>query len=89
MAKDRRPRSMAADIIGVIREGTKKWTRTVKAEERSPVSRAYRFRRMIRERRVTWTDAMTPALMKKAYLHASGNGCQPRPASSCIARAVT
>jgi len=32
--KPERPRSMADDIIGVIREGTKKWTRTVKAEER-------------------------------------------------------
>jgi len=34
-----KPRSMAADIIGVVREGTKKWTKTIKAEERSPVSR--------------------------------------------------
>jgi hypothetical protein len=75
-----RPRSMAADIIDAVREGTKKWTRTVKAEERSPVSRAYRFRRMIRERRVTWTDAMTPALMEKAYLHASGEGKYPAEA---------
>jgi hypothetical protein len=35
MTKKRdKPHDMAADIIGVIREGTKKWTRTVKAEER-------------------------------------------------------
>src|SRR6267154_723021 len=33
--KSDRPRDMANDIIGAIREGTKKWTRTVKAEERS------------------------------------------------------
>ena len=39
--KPKQPRSMAADIIGVIREGTEKWTKTVKAEERSPASRSY------------------------------------------------
>ena len=33
-------RGMANDIIDVVRAGTKKWTKTRKAEERSPASRA-------------------------------------------------
>jgi hypothetical protein len=39
--KSDRPRDLANDIIGLVREGTKKWTRTRKAEERSPASRSY------------------------------------------------
>src|SRR6516164_7877311 len=70
--KDRRPRSMAADIIGVIREGTKKWTKTVKAEERSPASRSYRYSRMTRERGISIKDAAAQ-VMEAAYLKASGN----------------
>jgi hypothetical protein len=52
-----KPRSMAADIISVIREGTKKWTKTVKAEERSPATRCYRYVRMTRERGVSFKEA--------------------------------
>ena len=37
MAKNK-SRDLASDIIDAVREGTKKWTRTVKAEERSPAS---------------------------------------------------
>jgi hypothetical protein len=67
---------MAADIIGVIREGTKKWTRTVKAEERSPASRSYRYARMTRERGVSFKDAAAQ-IMESAYLKVSGNGQYP------------
>jgi hypothetical protein len=76
MAKDRRPRSMAADIIGVIREGTKKWTRTVKAEERSPASRSYRYSRMTRERGVSFKEAAAQ-IMPEAYRKVSGDGELP------------
>ena len=51
--KNDQPRDMANDIIGLIREGTKKWTKTRKAEERSPASRSYRYSRMTRERGVS------------------------------------
>jgi hypothetical protein len=33
MAKSNRPRDMANDIIGALRDATKKWTSTRKAEE--------------------------------------------------------
>jgi hypothetical protein len=74
--KAERPRNMATDIIGVIREGTKKWTKTVKAEERSPASRSYRYVRMTRERGVSFKEAAAQ-IMEKAYLQASGNGTLP------------
>jgi len=69
-------RSTAADIIGVIREGTKKWTRTVKAEERSPASRSYRYVRMTRERGVSFKEAAAQ-VMEQAYLKVSGNDTLP------------
>jgi hypothetical protein len=71
-----RPRSMAADIIGVIRAGTKRWTKTVKAEERSPVSRSYRYARMTRERGVSFKEAATK-VMAEAYRKVSGHGQYP------------
>jgi hypothetical protein len=74
--KKDKPRYMAADIIGVIREGTKKWTRTVKAEERSPASRSYRVSRMTRERGVSFKDAAWD-VMERAYMAASDNGTLP------------
>jgi hypothetical protein len=74
--KPERPRSMAADIIGVVREGTKKWTRTLKAEERSPASRSYRYSRMTRERGISFKEAAAE-IMESAYLKASGNGEYP------------
>jgi hypothetical protein len=67
---------MAGDIIDAVREGTKKWTRTVKAEERSPASRAYRESRMTRERGTSMKEAAAQ-IMEKAYLQASGNGTLP------------
>jgi hypothetical protein len=74
--KNDRPRDMANDIIGLIREGTKKWTRTRKAEERSPASRSYRCSRMTRDRGVSFKDAAAQ-IMEAAYLKASGNGQYP------------
>jgi hypothetical protein len=76
MAKNNRPRDMANDIIGVIRAGTKKWTRTRKSEERNPASRSYRVARMTRERGVSIKDAAAE-IMEAAYLQASGNGSLP------------
>jgi hypothetical protein len=69
-------RSMAADIIGAIREGTKKWTRTVKAEERSPASRSFRYARMTRERGVQFKEAAAE-FMEAAYLKVSEGGKLP------------
>jgi hypothetical protein len=78
MAKNKsdRPRDMANDIIGLVQEGTKKWTKTKKAEERSPASRFYRHSRMTRERGVSAKEAAAQ-IMEKAYLKASGNGQYP------------
>jgi hypothetical protein len=67
---------MAADIIGVIREGTKKWTRTIQAEERSPVSRSYRYARMTRERGTSFKEAAAQ-IMPEAYRKVSGDGKLP------------
>jgi hypothetical protein len=79
MAKSDRPRDMANDIIGVIRDGTKKWTRTRKSEERNPASRQFRHSRMTRERRVSIKDAAAQ-IMPKAYANASGDGRLPATA---------
>ena len=67
---------MASDIIGLVRVGTKKWTRTVKAEERSPASRRYRMSRMTRERGTSIKEAAAQ-IMEQAYLQASGGGTLP------------
>jgi hypothetical protein len=72
--------SMASDIVDAVRESTKKWTKTVRAEERSPASRSYRYQRMTRERKIEWMDVMTPVLMREAYMKASGNGMLPAKA---------
>jgi hypothetical protein len=71
-----RPRSMADDIRDAVREGTRKWTKTVKAEERSPASRSYRYSRMTRERGVSFKDAAAE-IMEAAYLKVSDNGALP------------
>jgi hypothetical protein len=74
--KTKQPSSMAADIMGVVREGTKKWTRTVKAEERSPATRPYRFARMTREHGVSFKEAAAE-IMEEAYMKVSGGGSLP------------
>ena len=63
--------NMAADIIAAVKDGTKRWTKTVKSEERSPISRSYRHARMTKERGVTLKDA-ADEIMREAYLKASG-----------------
>ena len=70
---------MAADIIGTIREGTKRWTKTRKSEERSPASRSYRYSRMTRERGVSFKEAAAQ-IMSEAYRKVSGNGRYPAEA---------
>jgi hypothetical protein len=65
--------SFAADMIGIVKEGTKKWKRTVQMEERDPVSRRYRFARMTRERSIKFKKA-AEEIMEEAYNKASGNG---------------
>ena len=74
--KSNRPRDMANDILSLVREGTKKWTRTRKAEERSPASRSFRYARMTRERGVEFKEAAAE-IMEAAYLKVSDNGEQP------------
>jgi hypothetical protein len=71
--KSDRPRDLANDIIGLVREGTKKWTKTKKAEERNPASRSYRMSRMTRERGVSFKEAAAQ-IMENAYNKVSGNG---------------
>ena len=88
--KSDRPRDMANDIIGVVREGTKKWTKTRKAEERSPASRSYRDARMTRERGVSFKEAAAE-IMEQAYRQgrAATARCPPTPGRSCTPRALT
>ena len=68
--------SMAADIIGAIREGTKKWTKTVKSEERNPASRAQRHFRMTRARGKSLKDAAAE-ILPAAYDRVSGGDALP------------
>jgi hypothetical protein len=68
--------SLAAEIIGVIREGTKKWKRTVKAEERRPVLRSHRYARMTRERGISFKEAAAQ-ILPEAYRKVSGDGALP------------
>jgi hypothetical protein len=71
MGNKDRPRDMANDIIGALRDATKKWTRTRKAEERNPASRSYRMSRMTRERGVSFKEAAAQ-IMPMAYRQVSG-----------------
>jgi hypothetical protein len=74
--KSDRPRDMANDIIGLVREGTKKWTKTRKAEERNPASRSYRMVRMTQGRGVSFKNAAAQ-IMERAYMQVSGNDSLP------------
>ena len=69
-------RGMAADILGAVLAGTKKWARTRKQEERSPVTRSYRYARMTQERGVQFKVAAAE-IMPEAYAKVSGNGLYP------------
>jgi hypothetical protein len=68
--------SFAAGIIGIVKEGTKKWARTVQMEERNPASRRYRYQRMTRERGIKFKEAAWE-IMEQAYNKASGSGQYP------------
>jgi hypothetical protein len=85
MAKNK-SRDLASDIIDAVREGTKKWTRTVKAEERSPASRAYRESRMTRGRGTSIKEAAAQ-IMEAAYREVSGNGQLPANARQIMYKA--
>ena len=85
MAKNK-SRDLASDIIDAVREGTKKWTRTVKAEERSPASRAYRASRMTRERGTSIKEAAAQ-IMEAAYMEVSGDGQLPANARQIMYKA--
>jgi hypothetical protein len=74
--KSDRPSDMANDIIGAIRAGTSKWTRTRKTEERSPAARQHRHSRMTRERGISIKEAAAE-IMPAAYDKASGGGSLP------------
>jgi hypothetical protein len=65
--------NLAADIIGIVKQGTKKWTRTAQMEERDPGSRRYRYARMTRERSIKFKEA-AEEIMVEANNKASGNG---------------
>jgi hypothetical protein len=62
---------MANDILGALRDATKRWTRTRKAEERNPSSRSYRMCRLTRERGVSFKEAAAQ-IMETAHRQASG-----------------
>jgi len=76
MANNDRPRDMANAILGIVREGTKKWTKVRKTEERSPASRRYRHSRMTRERGISVKEAAAQ-ILPQAYAKVSGNGKLP------------
>ena len=73
MAKNK---NMATDIIDVVREGTKRWTRQKKSEERHPGMIRYRMSRMTKEPRTSQKDAAWE-IMEEAYLKASANDTLP------------
>jgi hypothetical protein len=86
MTKNNHKQGMAADIVNAIREGTKKWTRTVKSEERNPASRSYRLARMTRTRGVSFTEAAAE-IMEQAYMEVSGNDTLPAEARQMMYKA--
>jgi hypothetical protein len=74
--KTDRPRDMANDILSIVREGTKKWARVRKTEERSPAARRFRYSRMTRERGVSLKEAAAQ-ILPTAYAKVSGHGKLP------------
>jgi len=87
--KSDRPRDMANDIIGAIRAGTSKWTKTRKTEERSPASRRYRYSRMTRERGVSLKEAAAEIMPDATTRSAAMARCLPTLVKSCTPRVVT
>jgi len=68
--------TMADDIRDAVNEVTKDWAKTIKAEERDPSSRPYRYSRMTREKTTGFKEAAWE-IMEQAYLKESGNGEYP------------
>jgi hypothetical protein len=79
-------RDLAGDILDVVIDGTRKWTKTVKAEERNPASRAFRAQRMTRERGVSMKEAAAQ-VMEAAYMEVSGNSRLPANARQIMYKA--
>jgi hypothetical protein len=77
--KQKRPRSIANDIVDVVEAATSKWTRQVKSEERQPGNIRYRASRMTREPRTTQKDAAEEVLAD-AYMAASNSDTLPASA---------
>jgi hypothetical protein len=69
-------KSMSENIVDIMRKGSSKWTKTRKAEERSPSSRSSRTVRMTMGRSQSVKDAAAE-IMESAYMKASGNGMLP------------
>src|SRR6202048_4160493 len=74
--KTNQPGDMASDIAGLVLEGTRKWTKVKKTEERSPASRRYRRERMTRARGISQKDAAAQ-ILPEAYDKVSGGGTLP------------
>src|SRR5882724_1914170 len=74
--KSNQPSDMANDIAGLVFEGTKKWTKIKKTEERNPASRRYRRERMTRARGISQKDAAAQ-ILPEAYNKVSGGGALP------------
>jgi hypothetical protein len=69
-------KSMSENIVDIMRKGTSKWTKTRKAEERSPSSGSSRRVRMTIGRSKSVKDAAAE-IMESAYMKASGNDTLP------------
>jgi hypothetical protein len=69
-------RNMATDLRDSVLAATKKYTKTIKAEERNPAKRQFRMQRMTYERGVFFKEAAYE-VMEQAYLMASGDGQYP------------
>ena len=80
MAKNK---NMATDILDVVREGTKRWTRTIKSEERHPGMIRYRMSRMTKEP-LTKQKHAAWEIMEAAYLRASANDTLPAQCGKSI-----
>ena len=69
-------KDMASDILDAVRTGTKKWTKTIKTEERRPAARSHRHARMTQERGVQFKEAAAE-ILAEAYAKVSDDGSLP------------
>lgn len=76
---EKRPRTVANDILDCVETAAAKWTRQKKSEERHPGNIRYRVSRMTLEPRTTQKDAAWE-VMEECYLKASGGGRLPASA---------